>query len=576
MGSRSLFFFIIFSISLYNQLNASVPIHFIDTIELKINQTKGEKQKIELLLKAEKNLESLDPDKALKFAFRALDLTDVNKYPEQRLQAMIDVGRIRSVKTEFAPGMEMALRAKELAARLDNKQVLGEANLIIGMIRIFQGNFAGSYESHFMALRLFEQINYKEGVVKALNGIGNICYYQGNFLKANIYYSNALKIARELHDTLQIANVLNNIGLVLVEQGQMQKGIDCYLEASIINFKMGQEIRLATNYINLATTYLKLDRIDDFFINYNKAISIYSSFRSHHSLALCYLTLSDYYKLINNSSDEIRYARMAFFEGSTYKLHDVVFQASSVLEHFYYTDGKIDSAYKYAMIGNEEKDSIDIEHSSAKLTLLEMEYTFDKKQKENSLRQQRKDFITIILIILAISGLITTILALSRQIVKTKNIRLEKQRLSDEVEYKNKELAINVMNLLKKNEFLVDHTNRLIEIQQKATDESIKKDILYLINSLQRGSGEEIWDEFELRFKQVHSGFYEKLLFTYPDLTSNELKLCALLRLNLSTKEICELTGQRPGSLDVARSRLRKKLEITNSQTNLITFLSHF
>ena len=158
--------------------------------------------------------------------------------------------------------------------------------------------------------------------------------------------------------------------------------------------------------------------------------------------------------------------------------------------------------------------------------------------------------------------------------MKTKNIRLEKQRLSDEVEFKNKELAINVMNLLKKNEFLVEHTNRLIEIQQKAAEPDIKSDILQLIKGLQRGSGDEIWDEFEVRFRQVHSGFYDRLLLKFPDLSSNELKLCALLKLNLSTKEICELTGQRPASLDVARSRLRKKLGMISSQTNLVSFLA--
>jgi DNA-binding CsgD family transcriptional regulator len=267
---------------------------------------------------------------------------------------------------------------------------------------------------------------------------------------------------------------------------------------------------------------------------------------------------------------------MVYSDGVKYKLRDIVFQAAGILQGYYLAAGRIDSAYKYAMISNAEKDTISNEHASARLALLEMEYNYDKKVKEENLRQQRKDFITIILVILAISALITTILALSRQIVKTKNIRLEKKQLADEVEYKNKELAINVMNLLKKNEFLVDHTNRLIEIQQKATEEQVKTDILQLINNLQRGSGEEIWDEFELRFKQVHSGFYEKLLSKYPELSSNELKLCALLRLNLTTKEICELTGQRPASLDVARSRLRKKLGLTSSQTSLVSFLSQF
>ena len=93
---------------------------------------------------------------------------------------------------------------------------------------------------------------------------------------------------------------------------------------------------------------------------------------------------------------------------------------------------------------------------------------------------------------------------------------------------------------------------------------------------LQKTPQDEIWEEFEVRFKQVYSTFYEKLRIDFPDLTPSELKLCALLRLNLSTKEICELSGQRPSSLDVARYRLRKKLGLSNSPVNLVTFLSKY
>ena len=574
MSYRVIVLALFFCLISFRMVTAGEQARYTDSIEKTIRGTPAKKLQAELLLAATRHFNATDPDKALDFASRALALASKADLPELKLLAMIEVGRIRALKTQLTQGMEMALKARELAGRLDNKKALGEACLIIGMIRIFQADYADSYESHFTALRLFEEIGDQEGTVKALNGIGNICYYQRNFNKAYIYYTKALKIARERNDSIQIANVVNNVGLVLVERDQTNQAIDCYQEAIWIHTRLGLKVRLATNYMNLGSAYLKLNRYSDFKANYDKAIDIYSSVGSRHNLALCHLVFSDYYKDINDPQNELKYALLAYTDGVRYKLRETVFQSATVLQEFYLSAGKIDSAYKYAMIRNTEKDSIDNENSTAKLTLLELEYNYDKKVKEDSMKQQRRDYITIILIILAVSGLITTILFLSRQIVKTKNIRLEKQRLSDEVEFKNKELAINVMNLLKKNEFLVEHTNRLIEIQQKAAEPDIKSDILQLIKGLQRGSGDEIWDEFEVRFRQVHSGFYDRLLLKFPDLSSNELKLCALLKLNLSTKEICELTGQRPASLDVARSRLRKKLGMISSQTNLVSFLA--
>jgi DNA-binding CsgD family transcriptional regulator len=71
----------------------------------------------------------------------------------------------------------------------------------------------------------------------------------------------------------------------------------------------------------------------------------------------------------------------------------------------------------------------------------------------------------------------------------------------------------------------------------------------------------------------VHIEFYEKLQSKFPDLTTNERKLCAFLRLNMTTKEISAITNQSLNSIEMARHRLRKKLNIDNSQVNLTTFL---
>jgi len=91
---------------------------------------------------------------------------------------------------------------------------------------------------------------------------------------------------------------------------------------------------------------------------------------------------------------------------------------------------------------------------------------------------------------------------------------------------------------------------------------------------LHRSVESEIWEDFELRFKEVHSDFYTKLIHTFPDLSPNEQRLCAFLKLNMSTKEISELTGQSSKALEMARYRLRIKLNISGTDENLIAFLS--
>ena len=69
-------------------------------------------------------------------------------------------------------------------------------------------------------------------------------------------------------------------------------------------------------------------------------------------------------------------------------------------------------------------------------------------------------------------------------------------------------------------------------------------------------------NDFELYFKKLYTGFHETLQKKYPDLTSNEIRLCALLKLEMNTKEISSITFQSIRAIETARLRLRKKLGI--------------
>ena len=113
-----------------------------------------------------------------------------------------------------------------------------------------------------------------------------------------------------------------------------------------------------------------------------------------------------------------------------------------------------------------------------------------------------------------------------------------------------------------------------MKLETNAKGDETKQAIHKISQDLRTNTDDKMLNEFSLRFQEVHAGFYEKLLQAYPDLSQNELKLCAFLRLNMSTKDIAELTGQQLASIDKARYRLRKKLELPGSETNLVTFLS--
>jgi len=142
---------------------------------------------------------------------------------------------------------------------------------------------------------------------------------------------------------------------------------------------------------------------------------------------------------------------------------------------------------------------------------------------------------------------------------------------NDIIENKKRELATYALRLIQISELnksIISDLRSLNSLTNQEGSELIRQSI----NKFNINSGKGFWDEFESRFENVYESFYTKLNTRYPELTPREKKLCALLRLNLSSKEIATIIFQNPHSVDVARFRLRKKLDLSQEE-NLVDFL---
>lgn len=144
------------------------------------------------------------------------------------------------------------------------------------------------------------------------------------------------------------------------------------------------------------------------------------------------------------------------------------------------------------------------------------------------------------------------------------------ERLKLELELKNNELTCNAMSIIRRNEAvseMMDGVEQAIRAGQPI--ESLHG----MFERIRNGEKDNSWKEFEIRFAQVHKEFYDRLNERFPDLTPNERKLCAFLRLNMTTKDIASITRQSPHSINMARTRLRKRMNLSGRDENLIGFL---
>ncbi len=140
-----------------------------------------------------------------------------------------------------------------------------------------------------------------------------------------------------------------------------------------------------------------------------------------------------------------------------------------------------------------------------------------------------------------------------------------KEKLEADLQFKNKELAIATMHLVQKGEILQTVQENLNHILEKSTNPAVKKDVQQLLNLLNFDATlNEDWAQFAYHFDQVHVDFLKRLREKHPQLSNIDHKLCAYLKMNLTTKEIAPLMNISVRGVEASRYRLRKKLGLPN------------
>ena len=151
-------------------------------------------------------------------------------------------------------------------------------------------------------------------------------------------------------------------------------------------------------------------------------------------------------------------------------------------------------------------------------------------------------------------------------------IRMKNEKLQAEVVHKSKELANSTMNIIHKSQVLTDMKTRLMDLIENGSGLE-KEELLRLIRKIDRElDDKQSWNVFETHFDRVHENFFSRLREKHPSLTPKDLRMCAFLKMNLSSKEIAPLQNISIRSVEISRYRLRKKLDLPHDK-NLTDYI---
>ena len=505
---------------------------------------------------------------------------------EERLRITIALAD-KLYNSDPLQALEYADESIQLAKKLNSDSSLVSAYSSQAKTFLHLGNDSRALEVYQSVIQLAEKMGDRYWQAVAYGNTGSIYYYQRDHAKALKYYLQALDhfaAMNATHDSkrmLRKANLLNNIGIVYDETKEYEKATRYYAEALALSREMKDYEIMADVLNNQGTEARDQGNNALAFQRYNEALEVRKAnhdllgmARSSHNLGNFYL---DH---MNDDAVAERYLKDAIAIGQRISAWQTVSSASGLLYGLYKDQNRHKEALEALELSHRMSDSLFNEQSTRKIAQLEMQFEFDRKQSQLQAQQKEKELYlwsgaAVLVLLLVIVSLLFVLQRnkTRRSELEQAHLKLEKINLQNDLVLKDKELATNIMYLLNKNELINTISEKVLDIKQQVGPElqgHLQKVVLDLQSNLQP----ELWQEFEVRFQQVHEHFYKSLHEKFPDLSPHEVRLCAFLKLNMTTKEISAITHQNAKSIDVARTRLRKKLNLTGTEHNLVTFLS--
>lgn len=471
--------------------------------------------------------------------------------------------------------------AEALAKKIDSEAFTAKINMKIANIYNDKDAFDVALTYLLKANEYYQQHEKGEEKYHIENSLAIIYARLNNKEKAKYYFNKLLRHHTQTKNKVYIAKTLNNLGTLYMSNESADSAM-VYFKKSLALAQQFHDEELTTYlYTNLGICYTKTGNLELAKSYLDKSVKL-SGPADKKMKAWISNSVAKLYLLKKQPDSALAYSQKAakWLEDVKYSFENK--NAVDNLYKSYLMKGDFKNAAAYFELHDEIRDSLNIEMKAMNVEKLKLEQQYKENEELRVLKESSQQFkYYLIGFGLVILMLVLGILLL-RYRNKLTNAQLEKdlyeskqKELDANLELKNKELMTRSMMEIQRAEILDQILDELKQLKLQSPKKETQQAIDLIIKQLGKNNNSDIWEEFELRYGQVYESFYNILNEKHPELTYRDKRLCALLKLNLTTKEIARITGQSVKSLENARTRLRKKLQLTNTNQDLITYLAN-
>ncbi len=463
--------------------------------------------------------------------------------------------------------------------RSSTTSLYGSYLLVDGLKNSYLGKYSMAIKSLWQAISFFEKNGNKKGLAVAYNNLATNYGRLGDMVNQKVNLLKAIDINKSLGYTYQLVMNYNNLGINYKQTNQIEKALKYYDLAYQELKKLDNPFLLAQNLTNRANILEKQGNLKAAEKLFAECERVCEENNIQYGVMLTNLNLGNLFRLQNKYVDaSIRLNKGLALTKSlkTVREEALVYERLSWLSRDM-ADYK--AAYTFQTKFHLLNDSLVNESVKKEAFALKEKYESEKKEKEIvTLSKKQLNYQYFISILIVCVLLLLVILQGWRN--KHKLVLLEKQKqelnrklLKDVIENKEKELTSQVTLLAQMQQQVDDLIQKTSKILNDNSTEQVK---LKKIESLLKADPiHSLKNDFDVRLTSNNEDFFSLLLHKYPDLSPSELKLCAYLRLNPSSKDLALITNRSMRTIESTRTNIRKKMNLT-SQENLVTHLLSF
>lgn len=485
------------------------------------------------------------PSIAEQFARKALRQSQKIQYDAGEATAYLNLSTVFRTRSDLTRALENGFRSFRIFELISDSVQMANAYNAIG-VYYKDLNMADSCLKYLKKALNFNKKNAKTRGT-TLNNIGSIFLDLDKYDSAELYYNKSLDIRKEIKDLHGLGITYGNLGIISYQKNNDAAEAKYYYEKSLeMKKENGDLFQMAFTYINLGNLHRNIEKYDEARRYYQTAIQYADSAEAKGVKASAY----------------VRWARSERRAGN------------------------IELANEYDRLSSKFYIEVLEERQKSDLEQLEASYNLEKKEQELLIEEQKvfllekdkKLLIIQVIALVSISALLAVVFMWFRtKTKKNEEIQATKQaKLESELNHKTNELSSFTINFIQKQEMMEQLSTLVKELKKNAKSEVVMTKIgeLDRVVSAQQRNDKE-WENFRIYFENVHSNFFNRLQADFEGLTITDLRLAALIKMNLSIKETSSVLGISPGSVKTSRYRLRTKLGLKHDES-LLDFLAPY